>query len=64
MTQWLIFIIKFIFESSHFKFVVSRLEISSDKEYVKWDKKIKNILNKFNTVIHPQTPQTVGLITL
>lgn len=44
MTQWLIFIIKFIFESSHFKFVVSRLEISSDKEYVKWDKKNKEYI--------------------
>lgn len=44
MTQWLIFIIKFIFESSHFKFVVSRLEISSDKEYVMWDKKNKEYI--------------------
>lgn len=52
MMQWLIFKIKFIFDSIYLKSVVSRLEISPYKEHIKWAQKIKNILNKFNIIIH------------
>lgn len=51
MMQWLIFRIKFIFDSSYFKFLLSWLEISPYKEHVKWAQKTRNILNKF-TIIH------------